>query len=229
LLTAVAALLGLVLGMLAVGGTSGGRAEAQAVGQAVASPRLPTSVAYDAAGNLYFADTNRQAVYESSLAGALTVVAGNGVQGFSGDGGAATSAELDSPQGVAVGADGTLYIADTGNERIRAVSAGQISTFAGNGSVGFAGDGGAAVGASFRRPNALAIDASGALLVCDAGNERVRRISSGVIATIAGSGTQGFAGDGAAAVAAELDTPMGLAVGADGRTLWRTRTMTGSA
>ena len=203
----VVALLGMLL-VLATG---------QADAQTVASPLLPTSVAYDVAGNLYFADTNRHEVYESSLAGALTVVAGNGIQGFSGDGGAAASAELNSPQGVAVGADGTLYIADTGNERIRAVIAGQITTFAGNGSAGFAGDGGAATGASFRWPNALAIDTSGALLVCDAGNERVRRISAGVIATIVGNGTQGFAGDGAAAVSAEIDTPMGLAVGASGQ------------
>jgi sugar lactone lactonase YvrE len=185
--------------------------------QTVALPLLPTSVAYDAAGNLYFADTNRHEVYESSLAGVLTVVAGNGIQGFSGDGGPATNAELDSPQGVAIGPDGTLYIADTGNERIRAVSAGQITTFAGNGSVGFAGDGGAAVNASFRWPNELAIDASGALLVCDSGNERVRRISAGMIETIAGNGIQGFAGDGAAAVSAELDTPMGLVVSASGQ------------
>jgi sugar lactone lactonase YvrE len=189
----------------------------QANAQAVALPLLPTSVSYDAAGNLYFADTNRHEVYESSLAGVLSVVAGDGIQGFSGDGGAATSAELDSPQGVAIGPDGTLYIADTGNERIRAVSGGVITTFAGNGSTGFVGDGGAAVSASLRGPNALAIDASGALLVCDAGNERVRRISAGVIQTIAGNGTQGFAGDGGAATSAELDTPMGLAVGAGGQ------------
>lgn len=190
---------------------------AQANAQAVALPLLPASVAYDAAGNLYFADTNRHEVYESSLAGVLSVVAGDGVQGFSGDGGAATSAELDSPQGVAIGPDGTLYIADTGNERIRAVSGGVITTFAGIGSSGFAGDGGAAMSASLRGPNALAIDASGALLVCDAGNERVRRISAGVIQTIAGNGTQGFAGDGGASTSAELDTPMGLAVGAGGQ------------
>ena len=200
-----------LLGMLLVLATG------QADAQTVAMPLLPSSVAFDAAGNLYFADTNRHEVYESSLAGVLSVVAGDGVQGFSGDGGAATSAELNSPQGVAVGPDGTLYIADTGNGRVRAVSGGVITTFAGNGSVGFAGDGGAAGSASFRWPNALAIDASGALLVCDAGNERVRRISAGVIETIVGDGTQGFAGDGGAATSAELDTPMGLAVGSDGR------------
>jgi sugar lactone lactonase YvrE len=185
--------------------------------QTVALPLLPTSVAYDTAGNLYFADTNRHEVYESSLAGALSVVAGDGVQGYSGDGGAATSAELNSPQGVAVGPDGTLYIADTGNERIRAVSGGVITTFAGTGTAGFAGDGGAAVSALLRGPNALAIEASGALLVCDAGNERVRQISNGVIETIAGDGTQGFAGDGGAATSAELDTPMGLAVSGSGQ------------
>ncbi len=194
-----------------------GRAEAQGRAQPVAMPLLPSSVAFDAAGNLYFADTNRQVVYESSLAGVLSVVAGSGVQGFAGDVGPAISAELNAPQGVAVGLDGTLYIADTGNQRVRVVVGGVISTFAGNGSVGFGGDGGSATSAMFRWPNALAIDTSGGLLVCDAGNQRVRRISGGVIRTVVGNGMQGFAGDGGAATSAELDTPMGLAVGSDGR------------
>lgn len=204
-------LLGMLLALAA------GRADAQAVAQTVALPILPSSVAFDPMGNLYFADTNRHEVYESSLAGVLSVVAGTGVQGFAGDGGPATSAELDSPQGVAVGLDGTLYIADTGNQRIRAVSGGVITTFAGSGGAGFAGDGGAAANALFRAPTALAMDASGALLICDEGNQRIRRISTGVIQTVAGNGTQGFTGDGAAATQAELDTPMGVAVGADGR------------
>lgn len=190
-----------------------GRGEAQGV----AMPLLPASVAYDAAGNLYFADTDRQVVYESSLGGVLTVVAGDGVQGYAGDGGPATAAELNSPEGVAVGADGTLYIADTGNARVRAVNGGVIRTFAGTGEMGFGGDGGAATAAMFRVPGAVAVDASGALLVCDAGDERVRRISGGVIETVVGDGVQGFGGDGGAATAAELDTPMGVAVGPDGR------------
>ncbi|MGA7159273.1 MAG: Ig-like domain repeat protein [Acidobacteriaceae bacterium] len=211
-----------LLGMLLAFATA--RADAQTIAHtaaqtaapSVALPLLPSSVAFDAAGNLYFSDTNRQVVYESSLAGALSVVAGTGVQGFSGDGGPATGAELNSPQGVAVGADGTLYIADTENQRIRAVSGGVISTFAGTGATGFAGDGGAAASALLRGPTALALDAGGALLVCDTGNQRVRRISAGTIQTIAGNGTQGFAGDGGQAAQAELDTPMGIAVRADG-------------
>ncbi len=211
LLGVVVALIGLLL-VLATG-----RGNAQGTTPPVPMPLLPSSVAFDAAGNLYFADTNRQVVYESSLAGVLSVVAGDGVQGFSGDGGAATAAELNSPQGVAVGPDGTLYIADTGNQRVRAISGSVISTFAGSGASGFAGDGGAATSSAFRGPNALAIDATGALLVCDAGNERVRRISAGVIQTVVGNGVQGFAGDGAPATSAELDTPMGLAVASDGR------------
>jgi sugar lactone lactonase YvrE len=204
-----------LIGMLLVLAT--GQADAQALTASVAMPLLPVSVAFDAAGDLYFADTNRHVVYESSLAGVLSVVAGSGVQGFAGDGGPATSAELNAPQGVAVGPDGTLYIADTGNQRVRAVSGGLITTFAGDGDAGFSGDGGPAANAAFRLPNALSIDASGALLVSDAGNHRVRRISSGSIATIAGNGTQGFAGDGGAATGAELDTPMGLTVAGDGR------------
>ena len=134
-----------------------GRAEAQTTSLPVEMPLLPSSVAFDAEGNLYFSDTNRQVVYESSLAGVLSIVEGNGVQGFGGDGGAATGAELNAPQGVAVAPDGTLYIADTGNEVIRAVSDGVITTFAGNGSVGFGGDGGTPASATFRWPDALAI------------------------------------------------------------------------
>ena len=180
-------------------------------------PLRPAGIAYDAAGNLYFADTNRNEVFEASLAGGLIVVAGNGTQGFGGDGGLATAAMLDAPQSVAIGADGTLYIADTGNQRVRAVASGLIRTFAGTGIVGFAGDGEAAAAASFRGPLGLAVDATGALLVCDGGNQRVRRISGGLLSTIVGNGVQGFGGDGGLAVSAELDSPAGVAVASDGR------------
>ena len=177
----------------------------------------PSAIAYDSAGNLYIADANRNQVFEATLAGALTVVAGSGVQGSAGDGGPALAAQLNSPQGLAFGMDGTLYIADTGNARIRALSAGTITTFAGTGVATFGGDGGPATGASFRSPTALAADASGALLVCDTADHRIRRISGGVIATFAGNGLQGISGDGGAATLAEFDSPAGLAVAADGR------------
>src|ERR1700760_4061867 len=102
--------------------------------QGTASPLMrPTGVTYDAAGDLFIADTARNQVFEVSVGGAITVVAGNGTQGFSGDGGPATAAQLNAPVSVAVAADGTLYIADTGNQRIRAVRDGNIATFAGNG------------------------------------------------------------------------------------------------
>jgi sugar lactone lactonase YvrE len=190
---------------------------AQTASQTVA-PLLPTGVAYDAAGNLYFVDTNRHQVFESTLGGQLLTVAGSGVQGFSGDGGAATAAALNGPQGVAIGPDGTLYIADTGNQRIRMVSTGgTISTFAGTGTAGYGGDNGPAAAAAFNHPTALAIDSTGALLLCDTGNHRIRRIAAGTVTIVAGTGVQGFSGDGGAATAAQLDTPSGLAVAADGR------------
>jgi sugar lactone lactonase YvrE len=185
--------------------------------QTGASLLLPSAMAYDSVGNLYFVDTNRNQVLESTLGGALVIVAGNGTQGFAGDGSAAVNAELNSPQGIAIGTDGTIYIADTGNQRIRAVAAGQISTFAGSGARGFAGDGSSALSAAFSQPAALAVDSADALLICDSLNHRVRKVASGVITTIAGNGVQGFAGDGGFASTAELDTPAGVAVGADGR------------
>ena len=181
------------------------------------TPLLPVAAAYDASGNLFFVDANRNQVFEVALSGALTVVAGNGSQGFSGDGGAATAAMLNGPQGIVVGGDGSVYVADTGNQRVRRVSGGTITTFAGTGTAGFSGDGGAASAAQLRRPTALAVDASGAVLVCDTGNQRVRRIAGGVIGTIAGDGVQGFLGDGGSAPAAELNGPEGVAVLADGR------------
>ena len=184
--------------------------------QSAPPPLHPVGIAYDAAGNLYVADASRHQVFQATLAGAWLVVAGSGVQGFAGDGGAATGAELNAPQAVAIGLDGTLYIADTGNQRIRAVTNGIITTFAGNGRAGYSGDNSAATAASLAQPNALALDLSGALLICDSANHRLRRIVNGIITTIAGNGIQGFSGDGGAATAAELDTPSGIAVAPSG-------------
>ena len=173
---------------------------------------LPEAVAYDAAGNLYIALRNAHSVRKIDAFGVITTVAGSGQQGFGGDGGSATSALLDSPQGIAVDAGGTLYIADSRNHRVRAVVSGIISTIAGTGVAGFSGDSGSATAAQLDLPTAVSVDASGNLFVADTNNQRIRRISAGVITTVAGSGQQGFGGDGGVATAALLDSPMGIAV-----------------
>jgi len=194
---------------------------AQGQPQAITLPLvLPGPIAFDAQGNLYFAETSGQVVREFSTAGVITTVAGNGVQGFAGDGGPATAAELDSPAGLAMDSADNLYIADSHNQRVREVSAatGIIATIAGTGTAGFAGDGGPAKAAQLDLPTALALDAAGTLFVADTNNHRVRRIAAGTaaIATVAGNGVQGFAGDGSAATSAEIDSPNGLAVDAAG-------------
>ncbi len=182
------------------------------------APLLPNGIAYDANGNLYIADTARNQIYEATLAGQLLTIAGTGTQGFSGDNGPAQQAQLNAPRGLAIGGDGTIYIADTGNQRIRSISPqGTITTIAGTGTAGFSGDNGPATQAQLNRPTALAFDNTGALLFCDTNNQRIRRISSGQITTIAGSGTQGFSGDNGPATAAQLDGPAGLAADSDGR------------
>jgi uncharacterized protein (TIGR03437 family) len=177
-----------------------------------------TGVAVDSKGNIYVADIGNQRVFQVSPAGGIQVVAGNGTAGFSGDGGLATSAELYSPEGVAVDASGNLFIADHDNNRIRKVSAsGIISTVAGNDGFGFSGDGGPAISASFAYPSGVAVDASGSLFIADTFNCRIRKVStSGIISTVAGNGNGGFSGDGGLATSAELYNPGGIAVDASG-------------
>ncbi len=180
----------------------------------------PTSVAYDALGNLFFAESRNNVVRRLSPDGTLAIVAGSTVQGFAGDGGDALAAELDAPRGVALDAAQNLYIADTHNNRVRRVNAVThvITTVGGTGKPGFSGDGGPAGQAQLRAPLALALDASQHLFVADSGNHRVRSIdlSSGAISTVAGTGKQGFSGDGGPAALASFDTPSGLVLDASG-------------
>jgi uncharacterized protein (TIGR03437 family) len=173
----------------------------------------PEGVALDSLGNLYIADPDNQRIRKVS-GGIITTVAGNGNQGFSGDGGLATRASLNSPWGVAVDSLGDLYIADYGNYRIRKVSGGIITTVAGNGTSGFSGDGGPATSASLSYVVGVGTDSAGNLFITD-GN-RVREVSGGIITTVAGNGTAGFSGDGAAATSASMNLPSGIAVDSQG-------------
>src|SRR6266571_1719913 len=214
-------------------------------------------VTVDHSGNLVIADLLHQRIRvvaartgtfygQPMTAGDIYTVAGDGRQGFSGDGGPATRAELnllESVAGVAVDAAGNLLIADGGNNRVRVVAhktgtfygqpmtAGDIYTVAGDGNFGFSGDGGPATSAELSLPEGVAVDAAGSLLIADTGNARVRvaaartgtfygqAMTAGDIYTVAGDGTNGFSGDGGPATSAGLSGPVGVAVDAAGNLL----------
>jgi subtilase family serine protease len=187
-----------------------------------ASFSAPSGVAVDSVGNLFIADDANQRVRRVDAAtGVITTVAGNGTQGFSGDGGPATGASLSSPENVAVDSEGNLFIADLANHRVRRVDAvtGVITTVAGNGTAGFSGDGGPATSASLASPSGVAVDSNGDLFIADRSNQRVRKVdaSSGVITTVAGSNAlPGFSGDGGLATNARLADPFDVAVNSAG-------------
>ena len=152
----------------------------------------------------------------------ISTVAGIGGYGFSGDGDLATTATFEHPLGLAVDSSGNIYITDGGNVRIRkvTVSTGKISTVAGNGSFGYGGDGGQATATPLDVPASVAVDSSGNIYIADEYNNRIRRVTTaGVISTVAGNGTEGYAGDGGAATAAMLDHPDGVAIDASGNLL----------
>ena len=177
---------------------------------------LPTGLAADATGNLYFADSGNHRIRKISTTGIITTVAGTGTQGFSGDAGLAIAATIDSPTGLALDPSNNLYLADTHNHRIRRIDAatGIITTLAGSGTPFFSGDNGAATTATLALPRGLTIDAAGNLYLADTENHRIRRIdaATGIITTVAGDGTQTYAGDGGPAIVASLDTPRATAV-----------------
>jgi uncharacterized protein (TIGR03437 family) len=175
----------------------------------------PAGVAVDAAGNLYIADSSNDRIRKVAN-GVITTVVGTGTLGFAGDNGPATYAELSAPNGVAVDPAGNIYIADTGNNRIRKVTNGVITTVAGNGTAGLSGDNGPATNAQLNGPKGVAVDSAGNLYIADTYNSRVRKVSNGVITTVAGSGTQGFSGDNGPATSALLFWPKGVAVDSAG-------------
>jgi sugar lactone lactonase YvrE len=181
----------------------------------------PEELTLDAAGNIYSADCLDAFVFRVSRRGAMTIVAGNGTQGFSGNGGPALKAKFACPSGVALGADGNLYVADHGNNRVRKVDRGGIvDPFAGAGPIppigsnegSYGGDGGQAAHAHFHVPTSVAFDRRGDLYVADRDSGTVRRIGRDArIRTIAGTGSRGYSGDGGPAVKAKLNQPQGFA------------------
>jgi len=174
----------------------------------------PNFLCHDALGNLLIADYHNNVIRKISKSGVITTIAGNGVGGYSGDGGSATAAKLRGPMGVAVDAAGNIYITDLNNHVVRKVNTvGVISTVAGNGFSGYGGDGGPATNAKLNLPYGLVFDDKGNCYVADALNYSVRKINSaGIITTIAGNGTKGFSGDGGPATNAQFKYLGGLAL-----------------
>jgi sugar lactone lactonase YvrE len=179
----------------------------------------PRGLATDSAGNLYISDNYNHRIRRVDGSGVITTVAGIGSAGYSGDDGAATAAQLDSPTDVAVDSADNLLILDGSNDAVRKVDAitGIITTVAGDGSWGYAGDGGLATAAQLAGPNSITLDSADNLFIADTFNHRVRKVDiSGIITTVAGDGVQSYTGDNAAATAAQLDTPNGVAVDGSG-------------
>ncbi len=205
-----------------VAGTGSSGFEGDGGPATAAKLRQPFDVAADGSGNLYIADTDNHRIRKVDAGtGNISTIAGDGTEAFSGDGGAATAAQLQHPSGIVVDGSGNLYIADTDNHRIRKVDAdtGNISTVAGTGAAGYSGDNGAATAAQLNFPDDVAVDAAGNLYIADRDNHRIRKVDpSGTITTVAGTGAGGYdaSQDGGPATAAQVYSPRGLALDGSG-------------
>jgi sugar lactone lactonase YvrE len=189
----------------------------QAVGAQVA---FPNDVFVDETGRVFVADTGNEVIRMVDTDGIITTIAGiGGDNGFSGDNGLAVSARLNLPQGVSVDQIGRVFIADRNNQRIRRITYGIITTIAGVGITGFAGDGGPAVDARLRAPIGVFVDKTGRIFIADTNNHVIRMIdTNGIITTIAGiGGDSGFSGDDGPASSAKLDKPQGVFVDFTGK------------
>ncbi len=177
----------------------------------------PNGLALDGRGNLYISDIGSHRILKLDRRGRLTLIAGTGDGGFSGDGGPATKAQINSPHDLAFDAAGNLLIADTANHRIRRIDRqGIITTIAGASKGAYSGDNGPALQSSLRNPQSIAFDLEGNLLIGDTYNHVVRRVDrNGVITTFAGS-QPGFGGDGGPANKAQISLTMAVAVAPDG-------------
>ncbi len=178
----------------------------------------PWGVATDPAGDVFIADYYNYRVRKIGTDGNISTLAGNGTNGYLGDGGPAAASQLSQPRAVAVDSSGNLYIADTFGNTVRKVTpAGTITTFAGTGLRGYSGDGGLATAAQLNRPRGVAVDSTGNVYISDTDNQRVREVTTdGKINTFAGTGVAGFSGDGAAPNLATLSSPSGLAIDSSG-------------
>lgn len=184
----------------------------------------PLGIAVDGSQNVYIAESSGHRIRKiNALTGIITTIAGTGISGFSGDGGAATAAQISSPFSVDVDASGNILITDRGNQRIRKINGvtGIITTIAGTGVAGFSGDGGAATAAQLSAPYDACFDGNGNVYIADRINYRIRKIDAvtGIISSIAGTGISGFSGDGGAATAAQLNNPYSVDVDGNGNVI----------
>ncbi|HUA59061.1 MAG TPA: hypothetical protein VML19_09930, partial [Verrucomicrobiae bacterium] len=214
-------LVNIFAGTVAVGATTGTCTGFSGGGGPATSAELGNvnGVARDGAGNIYIADTSNCVVWEVTTGGTISVFAGSGPPkncGYSGDGGPATSARLSAPVGVFVDSKNNVYIGDSANNRVREVSNGTISTIAGDGVAGYLGDGDPATIAELKNPDGVAVDRAGNLFIADTDNCVIRQVAAatGIISTIAGTGTCDFNGDGPA-TEHELNKPTYISVDAN--------------
>ena len=182
----------------------------------------PSSVAVDADGNVYIADSWNNRIRMVNTAGIISTIAGTGIGGYNGDGILATNAQIHFPSGLVIDGKGDLYFADYDNNRIRKVSGGIITNIAGNGTRGYTGDSGPATSAELYLPTGVAVDGSGNVYIADFENSVIRKVnySTGIITTIAGNHIVGYSGDGGAATNAELSNAMGVAVDFSGTNVY---------
>lgn len=183
----------------------------------------PTGVCVAGNGVVYIADYGNHIIKKIDTNGNVTTIAGTGVDGYSGDGGPATEAELNFPYRLCIDNSGNIYFSDHQNNVIRKISsAGIISTVVGNGTKGFSGDGGLAIEAQLNNPLGICVDSEGNLFIADGFNHRIRKVNTtGIITTIAGSGSTGsykggYSGDAGPATEAELNLPTGIAIDSQG-------------
>ncbi len=185
-----------------------------------ATLNFPTKVGSDAAGNIYIADNGNNTIRKIAVNGTITTIAGNGTAGYSGDGGPATAALINSPWGIATDGANNVYFCDASNYRIRKIDAinGIITTVVGTGAGGYTGDGGLATSATMGTVVALTVDPTGNIYLADADNNVVRKVdvNTGIISTIAGTGVGGFSGDGGPAISAQFAFPVGISIDVNG-------------